>query len=315
MCDNLEIFVLTYNRAAMLKESLKSICEQTASGFDIIVLDNASTDNSRAVVEDIQQQYPGRNIEFISLEKNIGGMGNFKRARLMAQKKWAMLFHDDDLIHPEYIKNAMGLLSKHPDAVMASCTFKQYEHPDANNWGNFPGGYYIGDVKYFAALMFGSLLHNFASTIYKSSLLQATEPKNELYGKISDRPYLLEVAKHGKSIVLKDAYIRYRNHPGQDTNTFDTGPFAPEWFAFLNCYKDIMGNSWFDKYGILYNLFVQSKLKMGYYWIKGVNSQMPFKQFKKMAVENKIIRKFEEPKLVEKLCKVCSSIFEKFLYF
>lgn len=298
----------------MLKETLKSICEQSAVGFDIIVLDNASTDNTAAIVEEIKKEYPDRNIVFKTLEENIGGMNNFNRARLSVNKEWAMLFHDDDLIHPEYIKRAMDALRKNPDAVMASCTFKNYEEPNAENWETFKDDYYIGDVKYFATLMFGSMLQNFASTIYKSSLLKEIEPDNKLYGKISDRPYMLAVASHGKSIVLKPPYIRYRNHPGQDTNTSKTGPFAPEWFAFLNCYKSILGNSWFDKYGIIYNLFVQSKLKMGYYWMSSVHSQMKFKEFKRLAVENNVIRKFEEPKLVEKLCKIASSIYQKFLY-
>jgi len=314
MYNNLEVFILTYSRGNLLKDSLKSVCQQSVEGFDIIILDNASTDNTKEVVEEIKKNYPSRNIVFESLEQNIGGISNFNRASLLAQKEWAMIFHDDDLIHPDYIKKAMDSLKQNPDAVMVSCTFTEHESPDFTNWENFSGGYYIGDVKYFAALMFGNLLHNFASTIYKTSLLKEYLFNGELYGKIGDRPFMLEIAKHGKSIVLKDPYIRYRNHPGQDTNSFDSGPFAPEWFAFLHCYKAILGNSWIDKYGIIYNLFVHSKLKMGYYWMKSVNSSMTFKMFKKQAVENNVIRKFEEPKFVEKICKVVSSIYQKFLY-
>lgn len=314
MYDDLEIFITTYNRAKFLKETLKSICEQSAQGFDILVLDNASTDNTKEVFEEIQKQYPSRNMTFVGSEKNIGGVANINRAREMAKKEWAMLFHDDDLMHPEYVKNAMDLLSQHPDAVMASCTYTPLEKLDDKNWENFSNDAYIADVKDFAALMFGFIMHNFASTIYKTALFKECAFKEDIYGKILDRPFMLDVAKFGKTVILKDPYIRYRLHPGQDTNTSDTGPYANEYLALMNCYKSILGNSWFDKYGIIYNSFIHYQLKLGYHWLKSVNSVMKFNQFKNMAAENDVIRKIECPKIVEKIYKLAMPVCIKVFY-
>lgn len=314
MYDDLEIFITTYNRAQFLKETLKSICEQSAQGFDILVLDNASTDNTREIFEEIKKQYPSRNMVFVGSEKNIGGVANINRAREMAKKQWAMLFHDDDLMHPEYVKNAMDLLSQHSDAVMASCTYTPLEQLNNENWERFSNDAYIADVKDFAALMFGFIMHNFASTIYKTALLKETTFKENIYGKILDRPFMLDIAKHGKTIVLKDSYIRYRLHPGQDTNTSDTGPYANEYLALMNCYKSILGNSWFDKYGIIYNSFIHYQLKLGYHWLKSVNSVMKFNQFKNMAAENGVIRKIECLKIVEKIYKLFMLVCKKIFY-
>lgn len=314
MYDDLEILITTYNRAEFLKETLISICEQSAPGFDILVLDNASTDNTKEVFEGIKKQYPSRNMVFVGSEKNIGGVANIDRARKMAKKEWAMLFHDDDLMHPDYVKNAMDLLAQHPDAVMVSCTYTPLENPDDKNWEAFSNDAYVTEIKDFAALMFGFIMHNFASTIYKTALLKECAFKENIYGKILDRPFMLDVAKHGKTLILKDPYIRYRLHPGQDTNTAQTGPYANEYFALMNCYKSILGNSWFDKYGIIYNSFIHYQLKLGYHWLKSVNSVMKFNQFKNMAAENNVIRNFERFKIVEKIYRLFMPVCKKIFY-
>ena len=318
--NNLEIFIQTYNRAEFLAQTLKSLCKQSAQGFDIIIADNASTDNTKEIVERAKQQFPNRNIVFFASEKNIGGPENTKRIISTAKKEWTMIFHDDDLIHPDYIKNAMDLLEKIPDAVTVSCTYIPYESPRDEDWENFSSKAYIGDEKEFASLLVRGITHNFASAIYKTSLLKQHEVNMDLYGKISDRPFMLEIGKHGKNIVLKDPYIRYRLHAGQDSNTASTGPFDSEYFALMNNYKSILGNSWFDKYGFIYNSFIHSQLRTGFYWIHRTRDKKAFREFKNLAAENKVIRKFERHRFVEKLyslprffCKLAFNIYDKIL--
>lgn len=313
MYDNLEVFVLTYNRASLLKDTLKSICEQNAKGFDLIVLDNASTDNTAAVVAQIAADYPERNVKICTCEQNINATENSYRAKELASKEWLMLFHDDDIMHPDYIKNAMDLLAKTPNAVMASCDYLPLEHPDDKNWENFGPDAYFVDAKGFCALLFGYIMHNFASTIYKTEFFKKYNFDNETYGKIADRPFMFEFSKNGKHVILKDKYIRYRIHPGQDSNTLHTGPFAHEWFALMNLYKSIMTNSWLNKYGITYNAFIHYQLKLGYHWMGAVNTKISYKEFKKQAAQAKVIRSFEKYKLFEFLYKlprkICTDLF------
>ena len=45
-CTNLDVFVLTYNRAEYLRIMLDGLCTQTAKGFKIKILNNCSTDNT-----------------------------------------------------------------------------------------------------------------------------------------------------------------------------------------------------------------------------------------------------------------------------
>ena len=49
------IIIPTYNRAAMLKEALESVLAQTYSDYEVLVVDDGSTDNTREVVESLQR--------------------------------------------------------------------------------------------------------------------------------------------------------------------------------------------------------------------------------------------------------------------
>lgn len=315
MYNNLEIFVVTYNRAKMLQETLETICKQTAQGFDIIVLDNASTDNTKEAVEEIKNKYSHRNIKFVSNEKNIGASANGDKAMAMTSKEYALIFHDDDLMHPDYVKSAMEFFLNIENAVMVSCTYTPSETPKDENWEKFSNEAYFADVKEFAALvMQGRIKHSFSGTIYRTKYLKTHAFKYDIYGKIADRPFLYDVAKEGKTIILKAPYIRYRVHPGQDSNTLNTGPFIDQWFALINCYKEILGNNWLNKYGRIYNTTIHNFLKYGYNWMDSVNTKMSFKEFKEKAAENNLIRNIETNKIVEKLYKVIGSLFKRCLY-
>lgn len=296
MYDNIDIFILTYNRADLIYDTLISVCNQSAKGFDIYIVDNASTDNTKEVVEQIKQKYPERNIILTSAEKNEGFFCNFNRAVKLANKKWAILFHDDDLMHTEYIKNAMDILADSKDAVMAGCEYTPLEHPDNENWENLSKDYFSASQKDFAALLFSHYSYCFPSAIYRTDILKKVSFNLE-YGKITDRPFLMEVNTYGKHILFKAPYIRYRVHNGQDTLNHETDVTKEEWTLLLECYKKILGENLLDKYDLLYKAFIFPQLAMGYNWSGKINSQMTFREFRQYGVKKGLICKFETSKI------------------
>ena len=103
--DDIQIFITTHNRANYIKDSIESILHQTANVNEIIVLDNESTDNT----EEIVKSYALRGVKYV---KTYGFLGNFKKAKEIVNKPYCMLFHDDDILHPDYLKNAINASPK-----------------------------------------------------------------------------------------------------------------------------------------------------------------------------------------------------------
>lgn len=96
--DKIGIIIVTYNRCAILKECLDKIGKQTYPEYEIILVDNHSTDETEAYIKSINLSK--EKIHYYRLEKNYGGAGGFNFGLKKAIEKgydyfWLM---DDDVI-------------------------------------------------------------------------------------------------------------------------------------------------------------------------------------------------------------------------
>lgn len=91
----LSILIPTYNRATEIEGALNSIVRQEGLGnIEIIISDNASTDNTEKVVKEFQSKY--RFIKYSKLEENIGPDGNFLKVVELANGEYCYFLSSDD---------------------------------------------------------------------------------------------------------------------------------------------------------------------------------------------------------------------------
>lgn len=93
--------VVTYNRKELLKECIESLLTQSYKDFDILILDNASTDGTEAYINDY---IISGKIEYYNTGSNLGGAGGFNLAMRKAAEReydfvWVM---DDDCMSREH---------------------------------------------------------------------------------------------------------------------------------------------------------------------------------------------------------------------
>jgi hypothetical protein len=77
-------------------------------------------------------------------------------------------------------------------------------------------------------------------------VLQRGNFRFETYGKICDRPFVIEAALAGSAVVMLDPYVKYRIHVIQDSSDQSTGPFLPEVFALQGYYRKVLGERLID---------------------------------------------------------------------
>lgn len=95
------VVIPTYNRAELLKRAINSVLRQTFEDFELIVVDDASSDNTPEVVESIKD---GR-IQYVRLEKNSGGPVARNTGIKKARGRFIALLDDDD----EWLPNRLEL--------------------------------------------------------------------------------------------------------------------------------------------------------------------------------------------------------------
>ncbi len=90
----ISVVLPTYNRPDYIVLSLRSILNQKFKNFEILVLDDASTDNTEEVV----LGFKDKRIIYIKNKKNMGYAANIKKGFNMAQGKYIFMISDDDMI-------------------------------------------------------------------------------------------------------------------------------------------------------------------------------------------------------------------------
>ncbi len=96
--NSIAAVVVTYNRKELLRENIEALLNQSFSQFDIMIIDNASTDGTYEYISDLAKNY-GK-IKYYNTGENLGGAGGFslgikKACEKGYEKVWIM---DDDTI-------------------------------------------------------------------------------------------------------------------------------------------------------------------------------------------------------------------------
>lgn len=110
------ICIPTYNRAGMINRAIESALGQTYRNIEVIVVDNASSDNTDVVVA----AYADERLSYVKNERNLGLFGNFNRCIELATGKFLHILHSDDYIDPDFTARCVAFFQEHPSVVMTS---------------------------------------------------------------------------------------------------------------------------------------------------------------------------------------------------
>jgi glycosyltransferase involved in cell wall biosynthesis len=116
---SVSICIPTYNHAKFLKDALCSAVAQTYLDLDILVLDNASQDDTESVVAEFASK--DSRIRYIRHPTNIGIIGNLDACIEHAQGKYIKILCADDRLEPECVSAMAAILEKHSTVSLVGC--------------------------------------------------------------------------------------------------------------------------------------------------------------------------------------------------
>lgn len=109
----LSVVIPSYNYASFVAEAIASIAAQTYASIELIVVDDASTDNSVEVIREALGKADNLvRTELIMLGKNSGQHGVINRGLSVVQGKYFMILDADDLLKPDYMERTVAELDK-----------------------------------------------------------------------------------------------------------------------------------------------------------------------------------------------------------
>lgn len=135
-CADLTVVIPVYDRERLLADCLESVAAQTARGFRVIVVDNASTDASRAVAEEWGRRHP--DIPLRVLEERRRGCAAARNRGLEAvETAWTLFFDSDDLMLPDHLRRVMTAIREMPEADVIGWPTAMSQGPDAGRRHEF----------------------------------------------------------------------------------------------------------------------------------------------------------------------------------
>ena len=107
-----DVFLPTYNRAGFLEEMITSILRQTFKNFNLIILDNGSTDNTTEVVD----RFKDSRLHYLQNEVNSREFLNlpFKTVK----SEYFVIVHDDDTLEPNFLEHQIPILESDQEINM-----------------------------------------------------------------------------------------------------------------------------------------------------------------------------------------------------
>ena len=152
------VFMMAYNHEKYISEAIDGVLMQkTNFDFDIVIGEDCSTDNTRQIVLDYQQQYPGK-VKLLLHEKNIGAMANQMAVFNACKGKYiAMCEGDDYWTDPYKLQKQVDFLEANEDYSICSHRYSFYSERTkkfANDtYDNIVfdvnGNYYFDQYSYF----------------------------------------------------------------------------------------------------------------------------------------------------------------------
>jgi glycosyltransferase involved in cell wall biosynthesis len=108
----------TFNAAATIRSTVESLLAQTLGDFELIISDNASTDQTEEVVRSLVASDP--RIRYVRQKENIGANLNYTFVARAAQGKYFKWCASSDWCAPTFLERCAEGLDKHDDAVLVA---------------------------------------------------------------------------------------------------------------------------------------------------------------------------------------------------
>ena len=247
----ISVILPVYNSEKYLAESIKSTLRQTFSNFELIIINNASTDKSLNIIKSFCEI--DKRIILIDQKTNLGMANSLNNACKLAKGDWVARMDADDVMKANRIEKQIDFLNKNKNVKVLSC-LAQYIDEQGNIFGltttslNKIDSCKELDKKNKSI----GILHP-GAIVNKKILLELKGDRKELFP-CEDIDLWNRFVEQGHLIYnLKEALMLYRIHEGSAvTSKFIDSQLKYEWVKMCKKArkKNIKEPSWneFNKY-------------------------------------------------------------------
>jgi glycosyltransferase involved in cell wall biosynthesis len=204
------IILPAFNAADYIGAAIRSVLEQTFGEFELIILDNASTDNTAGEAT----AFTDPRVSYRRNPVNLGFTGNVELGRGLARAPYVVIFNADDIWEPSYLAKTIALLRSNPKLAFVHSGITLIDEND-RPFGESVGSWKPATPGRDAFLDCFRLGFSFPTMLIRNDVLRSVAPlpTGEPWTKVPDSWLFLQLCLRGDVGFLVGPLLRYRVHP------------------------------------------------------------------------------------------------------
>ena len=222
------VIIPAYNHERFVAAAVESVRSQTLADFELIIIDDGSTDRTLQVLEGIADP----RIRLLSQE-NRGAAGTINRGIGLARCPYIAILNSDDVYHPERLARMTQLLDDRPDVMLVSSLVEPIEasgspvqptseHAAWQKWYEDALQQVRDDEPPLQSLLKYNYVVSSSNIVMRRSFFDSHRGFNERLAYCHDYELLLRVSGQYPVEVLRERLVYYRLH---EANTINQNAF------------------------------------------------------------------------------------------
>lgn len=223
------VCIPAYNGAAFIAEALSSVLAQTFADFELLVVDDGSSDDTMEIV----RSFTDTRLQVYQNERRLGIPGNWNRCVALAQGEYLTLFHQDDVMLPENLARKMQLLTHATGVGFVHSAIELALDSSAptspREWvENAQEDFVVEGLRYFRKLLFYENCICAPTVVTRRKTLLALGGFDEDLGYACDYEMWMKLCVGNRVGFLAQPLVRYRWHERNASHPFRFGRGAEE---------------------------------------------------------------------------------------
>lgn len=231
------VVIPTHNRSNFLKRAIVSVLNQTFDDFEIIVVDDHSTDDTASAVS----SFFDHRIQYVINHRTKGACGARNVGIFLAKGKWVAFLDDDDIWLPEKLKAQSELARNLNESAGLICTdyaiFKE-KGQRPRIYKNRPSGW-IRDK-----LLYGGSIGCLSTVCVRTEILRAIEGFDERFPSNQDQDLWLRVAEVSKFAHVPKTLVCFMQDRRKDRIGRNPKSKLEGYIMLHNKYSALINNSY-----------------------------------------------------------------------
>lgn len=209
------VIIPNYNHAQYLRQRIESILQQSYSDFELIILDDCSTDNSKEIIESYRNNPKVSHIVY-NTENGGTPFKQWNKGIEQASGEWIWIAESDDYAESEFLEKLMEQALLHTSVGLLYCTNHWVDENGIKvlpTFGDKPIDVYKGKEYVLNKMLYENEIPNVSSTLFRKSLYPLIDTTLYEHMKLcGDWFFYILLSEQADVLALNKAYSNYRLH-------------------------------------------------------------------------------------------------------